>query len=104
MSLVLLGSVTGSTAQNAPSDSTFANVPPCVIEWMDTAPEWRDFQVAVEDSLESLRIRGRQLEGQLALTEARLEWEKEQRPSLIEQWALPLAVTAGIILGAAVTR
>jgi len=98
--MVLIGTAAGATATEiavAPADT----LPPCVAEWMATATEWREFQVAVEDSLEAGRVREAELAAQLRLAEARLAWEKEARPSWLERWLLPLAVTAGVVVGAA---
>lgn len=103
LSTSLLGSASASDG-SAEADSLLAGVPDCVLEWMDTAPEWAAFQVAIEDSLEAERTRRRRLEGEADLLRERLRWEEENRPSWIEQWALPLAVTAGIVIGAAAGR
>ncbi len=101
ISLVLLGSIAG--ASDAPADTTAA-MPDCVREWMDTAPEWRAFQVATEDSLEAERTRRRIIEGQLALANLRLEWEKESQPSWLDRWLLPVAAAAGVIVGTIASR
>jgi hypothetical protein len=96
---VLLGSTGGATATDlavAEPDT----LPPCVAEWMATSPDWRSFQVAVEDSLETLRVREAELAAALALAEARLAWEQSSHPSWPERWLLPIAVTAGVAVGA----
>ena len=97
--MALLGSTAGATATDFAA-ATADTLPPCVAEWMATAPSWREFQVAVEDSLEAGRVREAELAAQLRLAEARLAWEKEARPSWLERWLLPLAVTAGVAVGA----
>lgn len=65
---------------------------------------WAEFQASVEDSLEAVRVRNRKLEGQIELLNMKIDWEKEKQPNWIEQWMLPLAVTAGIVVGAFATR
>lgn len=68
---------------------------------MDTSPAWHRFQVAVEDSLQAQRIRIRRLEGQLELADERLQDEKDRHGPAWERWLLPVAVTIGVIVGAA---
>jgi hypothetical protein len=97
--MVMFGMTGGATATDlavAEPDT----LPPCVAEWMATSPDWRNFQVAVEDSLEAVRVREAELAAALALAEARLAWEQSSHPSWPERWLLPIAVTAGVAVGA----
>jgi hypothetical protein len=103
--LVLIGSITGpSLSQTASIDS----VPDCVREWMDLSPQWREFQVSVEDSLEALRTRNWILSGQNELLRIQLESAKEDAPSWLEQWGLVAGVAlvagASVWIGASAAR
>ena len=75
---------------------------------MNTAPEWREMQVSVEDSLQSLRVRNRLLEAQNELLNEKLEWSQEKQPTWFEKWAIPagVAVVAGVSvwIGASAAR
>jgi hypothetical protein len=71
---------------------------------MATSPEWAAFQRDVEDSLVAVRTRERRLEGALALTQARLEWEQENRPTLMETYGPAAAVALAFVLGWSLSR
>ena len=98
VALVLIGLISGTVSGQE------SEPPECVQEWMDTSQEWKDFQISVEDSLEAVKVRERLLMGQLELAEDRLRWMEEEKPSWLEQWALPVAMTVGVLVGAVVTK
>ena len=101
LTMILLAASLAATGSAAGEIEPPTDLPPAVEEWMDTSPDWRRFQVAVEDSLQALRWRVRDLEGQLELSVDRLQDEKDRHGSAWERWLLPVAVTLGVIVGAA---